>query len=116
MISKPIEIPGLDIDNIPRATEHIMAAVTDPRGVFGMDEQKRDEQYLAAQLASFRQRWKPKDRHSERDFEVELYAMIHLAQRVARGPLVKHMAAALSLAPPPPIMIVGTPLKGGDEP
>lgn len=36
MISKPIEIPGLDIDNLPPATEHTAAVVIDPRGLVGM--------------------------------------------------------------------------------
>lgn len=38
MISEPIEIPGLDIDNLPPATEHTAAVVIDPRGLVGMEE------------------------------------------------------------------------------
>lgn len=76
-----------------------------------IDYQELDEKYLGAQLASFRMKWKPEDRHQEREFEVELYAMISLAQRVAREPLVKHMSAALALVPPAPIFFGATPSK-----
>lgn len=55
---------------------------------------------FARQVEDFRRRWHPEG-EDFREFETELYYLLQKTQDMAREPLLRHMSAALALAPNP---------------
>lgn len=76
-----------------------------------------DEASLARRVAQFRERWIPTDRKHgdsawpEREFEMQLHELLMNTYRVAQGPLLDRLAAAMAMQPNPFITKPKEPLK-----
>lgn len=64
----------------------------------------KDQAAFAQNLEWFIRNYAPRDRYDERDFSVNLYALLDKARQIAQAPLIAEMSAAMALIPSTPIV------------